>query len=61
MSAELWYAWGSEGGQCSRSRAMERELMLETIKTKKDKLDALRPFSPEQLANMEAWYDVELT
>jgi len=35
--------------------------MLEEIKNKKEKLDALRPFSQEVLAELDAWYDVELT
>lgn len=35
--------------------------MLDQIKTKKKRLDALRPLSQEALAQLEAWYDVELT
>ena len=35
--------------------------MLESIATKKAKLDALRPLSQEALARLDAWYDVELT
>lgn len=35
--------------------------MLDEIKAKKAKLDALRPLSPQALAHLEAWYDVELT
>ena len=34
--------------------------MLDDIKAKKKKLDALRPFSLEALANLEAWYNVEV-
>jgi len=35
--------------------------MLQQIQAKKVQLDALRPLSPEALAQLEAWYDVELT
>lgn len=35
--------------------------MLDEIKAKKAKLDALRPLSQEALARLDAWYDVELT
>lgn len=35
--------------------------MLEEIHRKKARLDQLRPFSQEALAELEAWYDVELT
>jgi len=35
--------------------------MLDKIRAKKEKLDALRPLSQEALAQLEAWYDVELT
>ncbi len=35
--------------------------MLDEIKSKKAKLDALRPLSHQALAQLEAWYDVELT
>ena len=35
--------------------------MIDHIRDKKKKLDALRPLSPEALANLDAWYDVELT
>lgn len=35
--------------------------MLEELKRKKAKLDALRPLSQQALAELDAWYDVELT
>lgn len=35
--------------------------MLERIATKKAELDALRPLPPQAIAQLEAWYDVELT
>ncbi len=35
--------------------------MLDQIRTKKERLDVLRPLSQEALAQLEAWYDVELT
>ncbi len=35
--------------------------MLEQIQLKRSQLDALRPLSPEALASLDAWYDVELT
>lgn len=35
--------------------------MHEHIQAKKAQLDALRPLSPSALAQLEAWYDVELT
>jgi len=35
--------------------------MLDQIRAKKKRLDALRPLSQEDLAQLEAWYDVELT
>lgn len=35
--------------------------MTNQIQAKKAQLDALRPFSPKALAQLEAWYDVELT
>ena len=35
--------------------------MWEEIKTKKAKLDALRPLSQQALDELEAWYNVELT
>ena len=35
--------------------------MIDRIRAKKQKLDTLRPFSPEALAQLERWYDVELT
>ena len=35
--------------------------MLKTIKEKQKTLSALRPLSAEALAQLEAWYDVELT
>lgn len=34
--------------------------MLDDIKSKKKKLDALRPLPPEALAHLEAWYNAEL-
>ena len=35
--------------------------MLEQIKSKKARLDSLRPFPQQVLAELDAWYDVELT
>jgi Fic family protein len=35
--------------------------LLETIAAKKQRLDGLRPLSPEALAKLEHHYDVELT
>jgi len=35
--------------------------MRDEIKAKKKRLDALRPLSQEALAQLDAWYDVELT
>lgn len=35
--------------------------LLEHISEKKDRLDALRPLHTQALADLEAWYDVELT
>lgn len=35
--------------------------MLDRIRAKKQKLDTLRPLSPETLAQLEHWYDIELT
>ncbi len=35
--------------------------MIERIHAKKQKLDSLRPLSPEALSRLEKWYDVELT
>lgn len=35
--------------------------MLDEIQAKKTQLDVLRPLSPEAVAQLEAWYDVELT
>ena len=35
--------------------------ILDQIKIKKKRLDALRPLSQEALAQLDAWYDVELT
>lgn len=35
--------------------------LLTTIAAKKERLDALRPLSPEALANLEHYYDIELT
>jgi Fic family protein len=35
--------------------------LLEAIAAKKDRLDRLRPLSPEALSNLEHYYDVEIT
>jgi len=35
--------------------------MLDEMRAKKEKIDALRPLSQKALAQLEAWYDVELT
>lgn len=35
--------------------------MLDELRDKKARLDALRPLSQEALAQLDAWYDVELT
>ena len=35
--------------------------MANDLESKKKQLDALRPFTPQQIKNLEAWYDVELT
>jgi Fic family protein len=35
--------------------------LLKAIAAKKDRLDRLRPFSPEVLSNLEHYYDVEIT
>ncbi len=35
--------------------------MLDAIKSRKEKLDSLRPLPPEAVRNLEAWYDLELT
>lgn len=35
--------------------------MLDEIRAKKERLDALRPFPQEVIAQLDAWYDVELT
>ena len=35
--------------------------LLQAIAAKKDRLDRLRPLSPEALANLEHYYDIELT
>lgn len=35
--------------------------LREAIAAKKSRLDALRPFSPEALSNLEHYYDVEIT
>src|SRR3984885_16259447 len=37
------------------------ELRMKSIAAKKEQLDALRPLSAEALANLEHYYDVELT
>jgi hypothetical protein len=34
---------------------------LQSIALKKERLDKLRPLSPEALANLEHYYDIELT
>jgi hypothetical protein len=35
--------------------------LLETIATKRARLDQLRPLAPEAVANLEHYYDIELT
>jgi hypothetical protein len=35
--------------------------LLTSIATKKQRLDELRPLSPQVLANLEHYYDIELT
>ena len=35
--------------------------MWDSIQANKERLDSLRPFSQEALAQLESWYDVELT
>src|ERR1700733_6031395 len=37
------------------------ELRMKSIAAKKEQLDALRPLSAEALANLEHYYDIELT
>ena len=37
------------------------DALLQSIAVRREQLDRLRPFSPEALANLEHYYDIELT
>jgi len=37
------------------------QTLLEAIAAKRDRLDRLRPLSPEALGNLEHYYDLEIT
>jgi Fic family protein len=37
------------------------DALLQSIAVRREQLDSLRPLSPEALANLEHYYDIELT
>jgi len=47
--------------QNPNSSRLPAAAMWDTLQAKRDRVDALRPLSQDALANLEAWYDVELT
>jgi Fic family protein len=50
-----------EEGTMNEAFRKNAAALLEAIAAKKERLDALRPLSPEALANLEHYYNIELT